>query len=106
MKATPLKLVFISQWKTPCLLISVCLDSNAAFDTVDHRLFLSRLGKGFSGFSWQPSYLCNWSEQASIGAVWPGPSLFSVCVPQGSILSSLLFAIILPISRIANHFGT
>ena len=77
----------------PTLLIS--LDVNAAFDTIDHTVILKRLSCSFGVagklHSWIHSYLTGRTQSVRIGSHSSPPSSCSIGVPQGSVLSPLLF---------------
>ena len=87
--------------KTKCLLDrnscvgAVFLDLKRAFDTIDHRVLLTKLSKcNFStqALNWFRSYLADREQCVVVGGV---KSLYLDCpvgVPQGSILGPILFS--------------
>ena len=71
------------------------LDLSAAFDTVDHKILLSRLLKAHNingtPLNWFQSYLKNRSYCVKIGKSFSDGIILLFGVPQGSILGPLLF---------------
>nr|XP_060615104.1 uncharacterized protein LOC132764950 [Anolis sagrei ordinatus] len=87
----------------------VLLDLSSAFDTVDHGILLGRLagmGLGGTALNWFNSFLRNRSQRVEyMDQVSDGSPL--LCgVPQGAILSPLLFNIyVRPLASLARSFG-
>ena len=94
------------------------LDLSAAFDTIDHTIFLDRLN-GYYGISelalgWFKSYLSGRTHSVKVGSTLSHPVALQYGVPQGSVLGPILFslytnpisAIIESHSSINNHFYT
>ena len=76
--------------------LSVFLDLSKAFDCVDHRTLIHKLNRyGIRGvpLNWLKSYLSGRTEFVEISGVRSGERKLSFGVPQGSILSPLLFLI-------------
>ena len=77
------------------LTLLVLLDQSAAFDTVDHDVFLNRLSTSFgvrgSALHWFPSYLSNRSQSVSFDQKLSANFQSAWSVPQGSCLGPLLF---------------
>ena len=76
--------------------ISVFLDFKKAFDTVDHKILLSKLDfYGIRGVSheWLKSHLSVKNRITVIDGITSYSSSISHGVPQGSALGSLLFLI-------------
>ncbi|KAF7239428.1 Visinin-like protein 1 [Varanus komodoensis] len=74
----------------------VLLDLSVAFDTIDHSILLNRLaGLGVGGTAWQwfHSYLNGRFQKVVLGDYGSAPWQLCHGVPQGSILSPLLFNI-------------
>ena len=73
------------------------LDLYAAFDSIDHGLFLSRLTEwfGIDGvvLQWVRSYLTGGSQLVKVNGVLSTPQLLLCGVLQGSVLGPLLFTI-------------
>ena len=73
------------------------LGLSAAFDTIDHTIFLRRLGDwfGVSGKApdWFKSYLTGRSQRIKLGNCLSSRSDLSFGVPQGSVLGPLLFTL-------------
>lgn len=72
------------------------LDVSKAFDTVSHTLLLKKLYSiGFRGsfFSFFENYLCNRFQLVRAGGIQSSRTNLKAGVPQGSILSPLLFNI-------------
>uniref|UniRef100_M3XGY1 Reverse transcriptase domain-containing protein n=1 Tax=Latimeria chalumnae TaxID=7897 RepID=M3XGY1_LATCH len=92
------------------LSLLVQLDLSSAFDTIDHGVLLERLEHhlGISGtvLNWFQSFLSDRSQVVRIGDSVSVPAAVSCGVPQGSILSPMLFAIyLLPLGDIARRYG-
>ena len=74
--------------------VRVFLDLLKAFDTVNHDILLNKLDHyGICGLSldWFKSYLTNRSQFVEFNGAISSSKFISCCVPQGSILGSLLF---------------
>ena len=72
------------------------LDLRKAFDTVDHKVLVSKLKSyGFKSSSakWINSYLCGRLQVTKVGRELSRPMLVDCGVPQGSILGPLLFSV-------------
>jgi len=82
--------------KSHCLLASTCPHS-AASDTVCHSTLTQRLHTGFgvsgTALSWIQSYLQDWTQFVKLGQHQSSETNLEVGVPQGSVLSLLLFAV-------------
>uniref|UniRef100_A0A803TL80 Reverse transcriptase domain-containing protein n=1 Tax=Anolis carolinensis TaxID=28377 RepID=A0A803TL80_ANOCA len=87
----------------------VLLDLSAAFDTVDHGLLLGRLaGMGLGGtvLQWLRSFLEGRTQMVSLGDTCSTPQPLSCGVPQGSVVSPMLFNIYMkPLGEIIRSFG-
>ncbi len=77
-----------------CVLLAA-LDLSAAFDTIDHKLFLSRLqhmyGVDGTALKWFKSYLASRQQCVSINNVRSPSQAIVSGVPQGSVLGARLF---------------
>ena len=75
----------------------VLLDLSAAFDTVDHKILLSRLqyhlGIHDIALDWCKSYLLNRPQHVCIGNAISKPVILDYSVPQGSVLGPQWFTI-------------
>ena len=75
----------------------VLLDLSAAFDTVDHKILLSRLqyhlGIHDIALDWCKSYLLNRPQHVCIGNVISKPVILDYSVPQGSVLGPQWFTV-------------
>ena len=74
----------------------VFVDLQKAFDTVNHKILLSKLKHyGINGFAnkWLSSYLTNRTQSVSLNGITSDEMNVSCGVPQGSILGPLLFTI-------------
>ena len=90
--------------------ILVLLDLSSAFDTIDHRVLLSRLqdhvGVCDIPLKWFTSYLAGRSQRVYIDGHFSTTQFLRYGVPQGSVLGPLLFSIYtLPLGRIIRNFG-
>ena len=74
----------------------VFVDLQKAFDTVDHKILLSKLSHyGIKGFAnkWLGSYLTNRSQSVNLNGATSDELKITCGVPQGSILGPLLFTV-------------
>ena len=75
--------------------ILVMLDLSVAFDTIDHKILLSRLSSRFGiygkALSWLESYLTGRTQCVAIDGVKSTERELACGVPQGSVLGPLLF---------------
>ena len=83
----------------------VLLDLSAAFDTIDHKILLSRLssfyGLSNTALNLIASYLLDRTQSVSIQSHSTPPSNILTSIPQGSVLGPLLFSLYTsPISQI------
>ena len=71
-------------------------DLSAAFDTLDHNIFIEKLrlyGFDESSLSWFSSYLTNRRQSVQIGSAASGEKELTLGSPQGAVLSPLIFTI-------------
>ncbi len=92
------------------LSILVLLDLSAAFDTVDHAVLLTRLVTVFgvtdTVLNWFKSYLSDRRQFVSLGGCRSKVGSVKFGVPQGSILSPLLFSMyIFPLGQLLRSLG-
>uniref|UniRef100_A0A670INB5 Reverse transcriptase domain-containing protein n=1 Tax=Podarcis muralis TaxID=64176 RepID=A0A670INB5_PODMU len=74
----------------------VLLDLSAAFDTIDHNILLDRLeglGAGGTVIQWFRSFLLGRVQKVVVGDECSDPWALTCGVPQGSVLSPMLFNI-------------
>ena len=91
------------------VVLMVLLDLSAAFDTIDHQIFISRLfkrtGVRSTVLSWFQSYLSGWSSQVDIAGKLSNPTTLEFGLPQGSIVGPIGYSIYtLPVGEIACHY--
>ena len=83
----------------------VLLDLSAAFDTIDHKILLSRLssfyGLSNTALNLTASYLLDRTQSVSLQSHSTPPSNIFTVIPQGSVLDPLLFSLYTsPVSQI------
>ncbi len=89
----------------------VLLDLSAAFDTVDHSIFLnrlkSRIGIDGTALSWFQSYLTNRSQVVCINDAVSYPVTLTFGLPQGSVIGPSGFSLLytLPLGDIIRNHG-
>ena len=74
----------------------VFLDLKKAFDTVDHKILLTKMNRyGIEGTSldWFKSYLTNRTQRCSVNGCLSDFTTLKCGVPRGTILGPLLFLI-------------
>ena len=90
--------------------ILVMLDLSAAFNTIDHKILLSRLSSRFGihgkALSWLESYLTGRTQCLAIGGVKSTERELACGVPQGSVLGPLLFtSYTVPVGDVVRKHG-
>ena len=92
------------------IVLLIMLDLSAAFDTVDHDVFLERLKSGLgicgTALNWFKSYLSGRSQSVLINGTQSKPTSLVCGVPQGSVLGPIPFTIyMLPLGDITKKHG-
>lgn len=87
----------------------IMLDISAAFDTLDHSIFLQRLtySQGIAGkaIDWLQSYLSGRTQSISVNSVTSGDVSLQYGVPQGSVLGPRGYSMYtLPVSDIFKKY--
>ena len=90
--------------------VLVFLDMSAAFDTVNHRILLSRLSESFGikgmALKWLNSYLTNRKQFLSINKALSSISDQNFGVAQGSLLGPILYVLYtFPVADIIKSYG-
>ena len=90
--------------------ILLLLDLSAAFDTIDHKILLSRmeshLGIGGNVLKWFQSYLSERTQKVQITGKFSTEQTLIWGVPQGSVLGPVLFLIYtLPLGDVIRRHG-
>ena len=90
-----------------CVILA-SLDLSAAFDTVDHGIFLQQLKHtyGISGtfYQWFKSYLHNRQLKVCVNSSFSKPQNLKCGVPQGSVLGARMYTMYArPVSAIIEH---
>ena len=90
------------------VVLVVLVDLSAAFDTIDHNIFICRLSNriGVMGIAlnWFQSYLEGWSAQVYIDGELSDPTTSRFGLPQGSVVGPTGFRVyILPAGDIARY---
>ena len=77
--------------------VLLLLDLSAAFDTIEHQLFLSCLNSVFgiqsTAFQWFQSYLSDRYQSTPVSNSSSSPTQLMYNVPQGSVLGPILFVL-------------
>ena len=87
------------------------LDYIAAFDTIDHTIFLDRLNVHYGiselALGWFKSYLSGRTQSVKVGSTLSHPAVLDYGVPQGSVLGPILFSLYTnPISSIIHSHSS
>ena len=90
--------------------VLVLLDLSAAFDTIDHTVFINRLrsryGVGGAPLNWFSSYLHNRSQSVLVDDVRSQPVLVDFGMPQGSVCGPICFILYTaPLESIITRHG-
>ena len=84
--------------------VLVALDQSAAFDMIEHDIFISRLQDSFgvsgAALNWIRTYLIGRSQMVAIGNSRSPVTACQFGVPQGSVLGPLFFTLyIAPVAK-------
>ena len=90
------------------LTIAPYIDLKKAFDTVNHKILLQKLGKlGIqnNNLKWLRNYLSNRSQSTLANGILSTSNRITCGVPQGSVLGPLLFVYVNDLSSILSNSG-
>ena len=81
------------------------IDMTAAFDTIDFTILLSRSNIGITGTAFNKSFITTRTYSVKINSSFSQPYPLNFGVPQGSVLSPILFSIYLrPLSKLLQSY--
>ena len=87
------------------LTIATYIDLKKAFDTVNHKILLQKLGIQNNNLKWLRNYLSNRSQSTLANGKLSTSNRITCGVPQGSVLGPLLFVYVNDLSSILSNLG-